>query len=225
MKQVAASASLRDEFPIFGNLDDASLGRLTATALWRRYDAHEAVMNQEEACDGLMKVTQGRLRVYMQNECGKEITLYRLYPGDACVMTASCLLHSMHVDFLIEAEIETIVILIPTTYLADVSQRYPSLKDSLNEIVRLRFSQVTWVVRQIVFSPMPVRIAEFLIEQSTLRETNELLISHEEIASDLGSAREVISRILKYFQEEGLITQSRRKIILIDKENLKKKIA
>ena len=130
----------------------------------------------------------------------------------------------MQVDFLIEAEIETIVILIPTTYLADVSRRYPSLKDSLNEIVRLRFSQVTWVVRQIVFSPMPVRIAEFLIEQSTLRETNELLISHEEIASDLGSAREVISRILKYFQEEGLITQSRRRISLIDKENLKKRI-
>jgi len=224
MKQLAASASLRDEFPIFGNLDDASLDRLTATALWRRYDGHEAVMNQDEACDGLMKVTQGRLRVYMQNESGKEITLYRLYPGDACVMTASCLLHSMHVDFLIEAEIETIVILLPTTYLGAVSQSYPALKDHLNELVRSRFSQLTWVIRQIVFSSMPSRIAEFLVEQYVIRESSVLTLTHEEIANDLGSAREVVSRILKYFQEEGLIDQSRKKIRLVDLENLKKRI-
>lgn len=224
MKQLAASASLRDEFPILRQLDDELLMRLSQTAAWRRYDAHEAVQNNDETCDGLMKVKQGRLRIYMQDENGKEITLYRLYPGDSCVMTASCLLHHMNVDFLIEAEIETIVILLPTTYLGAVSQSYPALKDHLNELVRSRFSQLTWVIRQIVFSSMPSRIAEFLVEQYVIRESSVLSLTHEEIANDLGSAREVVSRILKYFQEEGLIDQSRKKIRLVDLENLKKRI-
>jgi len=223
MKQIQATASLRDEFPILGSLDDELMDRLTQTAMWRRYDAHEDVQNHDETCDGLMKVKQGRLRVYMQDDEGKEITLYRLYPGDSCVMTASCLLHQMNVDFLIEAETETIVILLPTTYLSYVSQRYPALSEHLNELVRARFSELTWVIRQIVFSSMPARIAEFLISQYVSRENTTLALTHEEIANDLGSAREVVSRILKYFQEEGLIDQSRKRIELLDIEGLKKK--
>ncbi len=223
MKQLQATAGLREEFPILAHLDDELLDRLSQTAMWRRYDAKEDVQNHEETCDGLMKVRQGRLRVFMQDDEGKEITLYRLYPGDSCVMTASCLLQQMNVDFLIEAEVETIVILLPTTYLAYVAQRYPALSEHLNEIVRARFSELTWVIRQIVFSSMPARIAEFLIGQSIQRETQVLTLTHEEIANDLGSVREVVSRILKYFQEEGLIEQSRKRITLLDRDGLKKK--
>lgn len=225
MKQIQATATLRDEFPILSGLDEELMDRLTQTAMWRRYDAHEDVQNHDETCDGLMKVKQGRLRVYMQDDDGKEITLYRLYPGDSCVMTASCLLHQMNVDFLIEAEVETIVILLPTTYLSYVSQRYPALSEHLNELVRARFSELTWVIRQIVFSSMPARIAEFLISQYVSRETATLALTHEEIANDLGSAREVVSRILKYFQEEGLIDQARKRIRLLDIEGLKRKFS
>ncbi len=223
MKQLAASAGLRDEFPILVHLDDELLDRLSQTAMWRRYDAKEDVQNHDATCDGLMKVKQGRLRVYMQSDEGKEITLYRLYPGDTCVMSASCLLHQMNVDFLIEAEVETIVILLPTTYLSYVSQRFPALSEHLNELVRARFSELTWVIRQIVFSSMPARIATFLIGQSLKRSSVTLTLTHEEIANDLGSAREVVSRILKYFQEEGLIEQSRKHIRLIDPEGIKRK--
>jgi CRP/FNR family transcriptional regulator len=223
MKQIAATASLRDEFPILVRMDEELLDRLTRTALWRRYAAHEDVQNRDETCDGLMKVKQGRLRVYMQDDDGKEITLYRLYPGDSCVMTASCLLHEMDVDFLIEAEVETIVILLPTTYLAYASERFPALSEHLNELVRARFSELTWVIRQIVFSSMPARIAEFLYNQSVMRGSDLLALTHEEIARELGSAREVISRILKYFQEEGLIELSRKHIRLTDIDGLKSK--
>jgi len=223
MKQIKATTTLRNEFPILSELNDELLDRLSQTAMWRRYDAHEDVQNHDETCDGLMKVKQGRLRVYMQDDEGKEITLYRLYPGDSCVMTASCLLHQMNVDFLIEAEVETIVILLPTTYLSYVSQRYPTLSEYLNELVRARFSELTWVIRQIVFSSMPARIAEFLISQYVIRENTTLALTHEEIANDLGSAREVVSRILKYFQEEGLINQSRKRIELLNIEGLKRK--
>jgi CRP/FNR family transcriptional regulator len=225
MKQIPATATLHDEFPILGSLDDELSDRLTQTAMWRRYDAHEDVQNHDETCDGLMKVKQGRLRVYMQDDEGKEITLYRLYPGDSCVMTASCLLHQMNVDFLIEAETETIVILLPTTYLSYVAQRYPALSEHLNELVRARFSELTWVIRQIVFSSMPARIAEFLISQYVSRENATLVLTHEEIAHDLGSAREVVSRILKYFQEEGLISQSRKHIQILDIAGLKRKFS
>lgn len=223
MKQLQATSGLRDEFPILLRLDDELLDRLSQTAMWRRYDAKEDVQNHDETCDGLMKVKQGRLRVYMQDDEGKEITLYRLYPGESCVMTASCLLHQMNVDFLIEAEVETIVILLPTTYLSYVSQRYPALSEHLNELVRARFSELTWVIRQIVFSSMPARIAAFLVGQYVSRVSTTLILSHEEIAKDLGSAREVVSRILKYFQEEGLITQARKRITLIDIDGLKRK--
>jgi CRP/FNR family transcriptional regulator, anaerobic regulatory protein len=223
MKQIQATAALVDEFPILTHLEQELLERLTQTAMWRRYDAHEDVQNHEQTCDGLMKVKQGKLRVYMQDDQGKEITLYRLFPGDSCVMTASCLLHQLNVDFLIEAEVETIVILLPTTYLSYAAQRYPALSEHLNELVRERFGELTWVIRQIVFSSMPARIAELLVNRSVGRTDTTLALSHEEIANDLGSAREVVSRILKYFQEEGLIEQSRKRIRLTDIDGLKSK--
>jgi len=221
MKQIIAETSLINEFPILAKMPNALLDRLNATAFWRRYELGEQVQNRKESCDGLMKVKSGSLRVFMQSESGKEITLYRLYKNDTCVMSASCLLNNMDVDFLIEAETETIVILLPTTYLRNASDSYPILKDYLNELVQHRFSQLTWVLQQVVFSSMPTRLATYLVEMYVNSESKSLELTHELIASDLGSAREVISRLLKYFQEEKLVSLSRSHIELIDIDRLK----
>jgi CRP/FNR family transcriptional regulator len=165
-------------------------------------------------CAGVLCVIKGRLKVYITNENGKEMTLYRLFDNDVCVLSGSCGLKNISFEVQVRAEEDTILCSIPTSIYNRLEERYPQVAQFTSSMMAARLSDVMWTLEQVAFSSMDKRVASALIEQRAMLQSDELSITHDEIARDLGTAREVVSRMLKYFQNEDWISQGRGKVFI-----------
>ena len=173
------------------------------------------------SCSGLYIVKSGRLRIYMLSEDGKVITLYRLSQGDICMLSASCVLQSITFDVYIDAEIPIECYMINGAAFAQVSDRNHSVKIFALETAVSRFSDVMWIMQQIVFMSMDKRLAIFLLDDSDMNGTDTVTLTHEQIARHLGTAREVVTRMLRYFANDGVVEVSRKGIKITDKNKLR----
>lgn len=173
-------------------------------------------------CSGVILVRSGSLRLYMMSDEGKDITLYRLHNGDMCMLSASCVLQSITFDVFIDAEEDSECYVINGSAFAEISQRHPSIKIFALETAVSRFSDVMWVMQQILFMSMDKRLAIFLSDESARTSSDTITLTHEQIARYMGSAREVVSRMLKYFSNEGIVEVSRKGIKILDKKRLRK---
>ncbi|MCI9627553.1 MAG: Crp/Fnr family transcriptional regulator [Clostridia bacterium] len=172
-------------------------------------------------CSGVIFVRSGCLRVYIMSEEGKDITLYRLHKGDMCMLSASCVLQSITFDVLIDAEEDSECYVISGTAYAAVSERNPSIRIFTLETAVSRFSDVMWVMQQILFMSMDKRLAIFLLDEAVRTGADTIALTHEQIARYMGSAREVVTRMLKYFANEGIVQVSRKGVKLLDKKRLR----
>lgn len=175
-------------------------------------------------CSGVILVRSGCLRLYMMSEEGKDITLYGLREGDLCMLSASCVLESITFDVFIDAEEESECCVISGPVFAAVSERNPDIKIFALETAVGRFSDVMWVMQQILFMSMDKRLAIFLADESSRTGTDVISLTHGQIARYMGSAREVVSRMLKYFAQEGIVEVSRGGIRILDKRRLRRLI-
>lgn len=174
-----------------------------------------------EDCTGLFIVKKGQLRIFMISENGKEITLYRLFERDICLLSASCMLNNIQFDVHIEAEKDTETYIIPTIVYQRLMQESISIANFTNQLISSRFSDVMWLMEQVMFKNFDSRLASFIIEQRGIEGSDTLHITHEEIAKHMGSAREVVSRMLKYFQSENMVSLFRGGIKIEDYEKLR----
>ncbi len=173
-------------------------------------------------CTGVILIRRGNLRLYLHSPEGKEITLYRLYPGDVCVLSASCVLEAITFDVSVDAEEDSECIVIGSCVLEELSRRIPSVKLFIMELALSRFSDVMWVMQQVLFMSMDKRLAIFLLDESSKIGCDTIKLTHEQIAKYMGSAREVVTRMLKYFSLEGMISSGRGEgIKLLDKKRLR----
>ena len=173
-------------------------------------------------CTGVILVKSGCLRLYLLSDEGKEITLYRLFPGDMCIFSASCVLSSITFDVFVDAEEDSECIVVGGCAYEDLSNRMPEAKIFALEAALSRFSDVMWVMQQILFMSMDKRLAIFLLDEIAQNGSDTVKLTHEQIAKYMGSAREVVSRMLKYFVSEGLISTSRSEgIRILDKKRLR----
>ena len=156
----------------------------------------------------------------MISEEGREITLFRLFERDLCLFSASCMMPNIQFDTIIETEKDTDFWLIPPNVYKSVMEASAALANYTNEILSSRFSDVMWLMEQIIWKSFDKRLAEFLIQESAIEKNNHLKITHEKIANHMGTAREVVTRMLRYFQNEGWIRLSRGTIELIHPEKL-----
>lgn len=171
-------------------------------------------------CSGVIFVRSGSLRLFMMSEDGKDITLYRLHKGDMCMLSASCVLQTITFDVFVDAEEDSECYVISGSAFAEVSARNPKIKIFALETAVSRFSDVMWVMQQILFKSMDQRLAIFLSEEAARVNSDTVSLTHEQIARYIGSAREVVSRMLKYFANEGLVEVSRKGIKILDKQRL-----
>lgn len=171
-------------------------------------------------CSGLFLLVSGQVRAYIVSETGKEITLYRLYERDVCIFTASCLMKNISFEILIEVEKETDAYLIPITIFKKLSEESIAVKDFTNQLMASRFTEVMWIMEQALFMSFDKRLALFLQEQTYINDSQVISITHEKIANHLGTAREVVTRMLKYFQNEGIVTLNRGTIEILDQKKL-----
>lgn len=155
------------------------------------------------------------------SDTGKEVTLYRLYSGDMCMLSASCVLQSITFDVFIDAEESSECYVISGPAFANISERNKDIKIFALETAVSRFSDVMWVMQQILFMSMDKRLAVFLSDEISRTGSDTITLTHEQIARYMGSAREVVSRTLKYFASEGIVEVSRKGIKLLDKKQLR----
>ena len=173
-------------------------------------------------CSGVILVRSGCLRLFMMSEEGRDITLYRLHKGDICMLSASCVLDAITFDVFVDAQEDSECYVIGGPAFAAVSERNPQIKIFALETAVGRFSDVMWVMQQILFMSMGRRLAIFLLDESARNGTDVIALTHGQIARYMGSAREVVSRMLKYFAAEGAVEVSRKGVRILDKGSLRK---
>ncbi len=173
-------------------------------------------------CTGVILVKSGSLRVYLLSDEGKEVTLYRLFPGDTCILSASCVLQSITFDVFIDAEESSDCVVVGGCAYEALANRMPEAKIFALETALSRFSDVMWIMQQILFMSMDKRLAIFLLDEISKTGTDTVKLTHEQIAKYMGSAREVVSRMLKYFAGEGIVASSRSEgIRILSKKRLR----
>lgn len=198
----------QEYLPFWNTLTDKQREQVQRTARWLHAEK-QAIIHSSGHCTGFLLILTGRLRCYNTGDDGREITLYRLFPYDVCLLSASCILNGIQFAVTIQAEQETDYILIPAAVYQNLTEQSAPAAKFTNEVMASRFSEVMWLMDQILHKRMDARIAGFLIEEIRLSGLETITITHEKIAQHLGTAREVVSRCLKYLADEGIVSLSR----------------
>ena len=207
-------------FPIWNKLTPQQQSKLRAAVFTREVPAGMVIHNGGADCMGLVLVQSGRLRSYILSEEGREITIYRLFERDMCLFSASCMIKNMQFDVTVEAERDSKIWIIPTYMYKELIDESLPMANYVNDLMASHFSEVMWLMEQIMWKSFDKRLASFLLEESVLEDTDKLTITHEKIANHLGTAREVVTRMLRYFQSEGLVNLARGTVEITDREGL-----
>lgn len=208
-------------FPIWNKLTTAQQQLLERNADYRKVEKGSIIHNGSVYCTGLLLVRSGQLRACILSDEGREITIYRLFEMDMCLLSASCILNSIQFEITIEAEKETELWVIPADIYKKLMAESAAVSNYTNEVMAARFSDVMWLMEQILWKSFDKRLAGFLLNESVIEDTRILKITHEGIGRHMGNPREVVTRMLKYFQNEGIVRLSRGTIEITDFEKLK----
>ncbi|MBR2062458.1 MAG: Crp/Fnr family transcriptional regulator [Anaerotignum sp.] len=208
-------------FPFWEQLSEKEQATVSASALSQKMKKGDILHRGYGECSGIIHVGKGQLRVYIVSEEGREVTLYRLHEGELCVLSASCLMDAIVFDVLIEAVQDSELVVLPSPALHEIMDTNPLVELSLYKRVVENFSDVMWTMQQILFMGADRRVAYFLWDEMAKTGEMTIRLTHEEVARFIGSAREVVTKVLKYFVEEGVVALSRGKIEIIDKAKLR----
>ena len=210
----------KNHFPIWDKLTSAQQNTLSSSVVTRSVKKGTIIHNGSLECTGLLVVKSGQLRTYFLSEEGREVTLYRMFDRDICALSAACIFSSMQFEVIISAEKDSEVYIIPPYIYKSIMNESAPVANYTCEIMATRFSEVMWLVEQIMWKSLDKRVAAFLLEEASIEGSSQLKITHESIANHLGTHREVITRMLRYFQGEGMVRLSRGVVEITDEEKL-----
>ncbi len=210
----------QDYFPLWPKLNKSQQERIYASLIFRKVKKGTILHEGALDCTGLFLVGEGQLRAYILSEAGREITLYRLFERDMCLLSASCIMHSIQFEVMIAAEKDTSLWVIPADVYKAIMEESAAAANYTNELMASRFSDVMWLIEEIMWKSLDKRVANFLIEESSIEGSSRLQITHETIANHLGTHREVVTRMLRYFQNEGMVKLSRGVVEITDEKKL-----
>lgn len=212
--------NISEFFPFWKELTSKQQQMLTDSARNREVKKGTVVYNGSSDCLGLLLVSSGQLRAYILSEEGREITIYRLFDRDTCMFSASCMLQNLQFDLTIEAEKDSSLWVIPPDVFQTLMNESLPVSNFVNQVIAGRFSEVMWLIEQILWKSFDKRLATFLLEESNIEESDTIKMTHEKIANHLGTAREVVTRMLRYFQNENILSLSRGTIEILDRKRL-----
>ena len=186
----------------------------------RSVKAGTHIHDSSSECLGLVIVRSGQLRAYILSEDGREITIGRLFDHDISLLSASCVMLDLQFNVMIEAEKDTHFWSIPACMFKNLVDESLAVSNYSRNLISSNFSELMWLMEQIMWKSLDRRLAAFLLEESALEGAPLLKITHEKIASHIGTAREVITRMLRYFQSEGMVKLGRGTIEITDAKKL-----
>ncbi len=208
-------------FPVWDKLSPAERQQTIHSTVPRHFAAGAHIHGGSNDCVGVLLVVRGDLRTYFLSEEGREITLFGTHGGSSCLLSASCVLPSITFDVFVDARTDAdLLVVSPACFSALMSQN-PYVEAFAYRQMSERFSEVMWVMQQVLFVSFDRRLAAYLLGASAAQQSPVISTTHDVIARDLGSAREVVSRMLKYFEREGWVQLHRGTITLTNPQQLK----
>ena len=209
-------------FPIWDKLTQAHKDRLLEMSVLQKFKAGDILHDGGANCLGLLLVRTGQLRAYLLSDEGREVTICRFFEMDLCLFSAACVMPNMQFNIFVEAEKDSEIWIIPACLYQNLMDESLVLSNYSHNLITNHFSDVMWLMEQIMWKSFDKRLAEFLLNESNLEDTNCLKITHEKIANHLGTAREVVTRMLCYFQSEGMVALTRGAVEITDVKQLSK---
>lgn len=213
--------ALSTAYPFWGQLSPEEKEAILRGCVEMMYEKGVGVHRSDVDCKGALLLLSGTLRVYILSEEGREVTLFRIHTGESCVLSASCLLDTIAFDLLIDAAEDARALVVPTSVLHPIMERNPYVGLYMYKQATERFSDVMWTMQQILFMGVDRRVAIFLWDEMARQGKQILKITHDELARNIGSAREVVTKVMKYFAGEGIVRVKRGQVEILDREKLR----
>lgn len=211
---------MSNRLPFWNLLTDKEKEILKDNTIERTYTKGSTVFDNSSSCLGLLNVISGQVRAYLVSDEGKEVTIFKLEDNDLCVLSASCIIKQITFDTQLVANEDTKVLIVPSNIIEDLAYMNIELRCYLYEKALARFSDVMWNMQELLFKGLDSRVANYLINQYERTDSTVIKVTHEEIANDINSAREAVTRILKLFVQDGLIKLQKGSIELVDVDAL-----
>ena len=209
-------------FPIWDKMTPDQQQRLLDVSVFQKVKGGTVLHDGSPDCLGMLLVRSGQLRAYILSEEGREVTICRFFEMDICLFSASCVMPNMQFDIFIEAEKDSELWVIPACLYQNLMDESIAIANYSHNLITNHFSEVMWLMEQIMWKSFDKRLAKFLLEECVLEETTSLKITHEKIANHMGTAREVVTRMLRYFQSEGMVNLTRGAVEIVDEKRLQK---
>ena len=203
-------------FPIWDKLNPEQQQRIISVTDLHCIHKGTVVHDGSPDCLGMLLIRSGQLRAYLLNEEGREVTICRFFEMDICLFTAACVMPNMQFDIFIEAEKDSEIWVIPACLYKNLMDESLVIANYSHDLITNHFSELMWLMEQIMWKSFDKRLAKFLLEESVLENTLSLKITHEKIANHMGTAREVVTRMLRYFQNEGMVHLTRGTVDIVD---------
>ncbi len=199
-------------FPSFQKLPAKLMQEILLSSVTKAIPSGARIYSEGDGCSAIAFVLSGGIRVYKISETGREITLYEIGPGETCILNASCILANTSYPANAIAASDVDVLLIRSEVFRSLVAGNDTMRDFVFTLLSQRLSLVMELVEEVAFGRMDERLSEYLIEKS---ENSILETTHQKIANDLGTSREVVSRLLKDFERKGKVRLSRNSIRLL----------
>lgn len=208
------------KLPFWDRLTDSEKEFISSYSTVIEYEKGRIIHSDDDNCLGMIMMLEGEIRTYVLSPEGREITLFRLYKNDCCVMSASCVIKELNFSSQMIAEKDCKILVISSGIFSRLAEKNIYVKCYMYEVLANKFSSVMITMQQILFKGFDKRLAEFLISETERTGSNTVKMTHQQIAQHTNSAREVVARMLKRFNDEGIVEIRRGVITVIDKEKL-----
>ena len=209
-----------EKLPFWEALTKKEQEIISLRAFTLHYEKGALIHSGGDECLGMIFAISGSVRTFMLSEEGREITLFRINPGELCVLSASCVISQITFETHIEASQSCDLLIIPSDVVMTLENNI-NVKCFLYELATARFSDVMWAMEQILFKRLDQRVSNFLIEEYKRSKSLEIRRTHEQIAQHISSAREAVARMLKQMSDDGLVELRRGIILIQDIDGLK----
>ena len=209
---------LLDLYPVLASLSGERLEALLQSAAVVSIPAGAQLFAEHQPCMGFPLLLDGSIKVVKLSNIGRELMLYRVTPGSSCIISSSCLLGKSDYNARGIAETPLVLIVLPVVEFSRLLLEYPAFRDFVFHLFADRIGELMQLVEEVAFARLDQRLAKLILA----RNEATLNVTHQQLADELGSVREIVSRLLKGFASQGLVSLGREQVAVVDREGLQK---
>ena len=200
--------------PVLANLTDPAWAEALAVGKWAESEPNTTLFSADMPCDSFKLLTKGSVRIFHRSSEGRELTLYRMVPGDPCFLSLNALIDKRNFEVVAVSETRVKAFILPQATFDHLIANSPGFRKYVLQFIAQRVHELLYVIKETSFEKLDTRIALFLLELSKVKRVSDIKITHQKIASEIGTTRVVVSRLLEKFEKRGWVKLSRGHILI-----------